>query len=220
MDHVWAVRSFSNQQDFYYVDQEADYWTGLNQDSSPWHNNAQSYLNSDIATLLQTTPASTQCTVSTTSSLTWSVAGSVGVNETQGLNALLNGGVSVDHSKTVTCPQTTIINRSNPDLATTFWNYWLPNPSHRPNEITFYNQWIWQIPFSYYAPGQQTLEFTSSGGSIFGNCGGSPTCEFSAAFNPAVPLPFGDTFTLPVVTSVSPACVYQGQMFTVNGTGF
>src|SRR6202012_2357415 len=116
---------------------------------------------------------------------------------------------------------TTIINRSNPATAEAFWSYWLSNPSHRPYTLNFYNQWIWEITFQNYASNQTDIEFDSNGQSLFGNCGTSPTCNLSAEFVPYVPLPFGDIWALqpPVVTSVSPTCVYAGQTFHINGTG-
>jgi hypothetical protein len=218
---VWDVRSFDNKADSYYVLQEADYFTANNQDGVLWANQAANQLSSITPSLIQTSPGSTQCTVSTTSGVTWNVGGTAGWNEMQGLNAALTGGVSVSNSQTITCPQIQIVNQSDPTLGLPQWSYGTPNPGYA-DMITFYNQWVWEVPFSSYTSGQKNVEIGLTGSSNFlANCNTADACQAVAAITPVVPLPFGDTFTLqqPVVTSVSPTCVNAGNSFTINGTG-
>jgi hypothetical protein len=219
---VWDVRSFDNKADFYYVLQEADYFTNSNQNGLLWTNQAANQLSSIIPTLIQTSPGSTQCTVSTTSGVTWNVGGTAGWNEMQGLNAALTGGVSVSNSKTITCPQIQIVNQSDPTLGLPQWSYTLGNPGYA-DMVTFYNQWVWEIPFSSYASGQKNVEIGLTGSTSFlgVNCYSTEQCQAFAAITPVVPLPFGDTFALqqPVVTSVNPSCVNAGNNFTINGSG-
>jgi hypothetical protein len=45
--------------------------------------------------------------------------------------------------------------------------------------------------------------------------------QLTATLHSLLPLPFGDTFALqrPMVTSVSPTCVVEGDVFTITGSG-
>jgi hypothetical protein len=218
---VWDVRSFDNNADFYYVLQEADYFTTSSQQGLLWDNQAANQLFAITPTLIQTSPSSTQCTVSTTSGVTWNVGGTAGWNQMQGLNAALTGGVSVSNSQTITCPQITIQNQSDPTLGLPQWTYGLGNPN-TDDMITFYNQWVWEVPFSSYASGQKNVSIELTGSTNFiGLCDSAQDCQAVAAISSVVPLPFGDTFALqqPVVTTVSPTCVNAGNNFTISGTG-
>jgi hypothetical protein len=213
-DHIWAVRSFLNQADFYYVREEADFFQ-LAGTGGLWDN----FTKNDIdyigpSTLSNTTPASTVCSDSTTSSLSWSIGGSSGWNATQGFNALLTGGVSVSHSTSITCPSITIINKSDPSESQAYWSYQLSDPNEQ-DQLTFTNQWIWEVPFSSYEgfdspPYDQNMDTWAT-----------TKHEVTAEMYPFVPYPFGNTTTLqnPVITSVSPACVFPGATFDINGTG-
>jgi hypothetical protein len=225
---VYAVRSFLNQADFYYVYQITDYWASATQLSNPpvnlpdWQNDITN-VPSDFGTpsLYTTSPNSTQCSMQTTSGVNWSIGGSAGWNQQQGFNALLNGGVGVSTSYTVTCPPTTISNSSNPGTGVTDWQTLLLDPNLSvSNSISFKNQWIWEVPFKNYQQGQQNIDFGSSGVEEFLlGCNGD--CLVLTDLQSKVPLPFGDTFALlmPVVSSVSPTCANAGTDFTINGSG-
>jgi hypothetical protein len=217
---VWAVRSFQNKADFYYVSQEADYWQGADEAIQIpfWVGFADNTFWSPItnSALLQPSPASTNCSESTTSGVNWNIGGSAGWNQTQGANATLTGGVSVSNSKTITCPSTTITNQGDPGTGEAKWTFstFAPGPGNS-QLISFFNQWIWEVPFSSYESDQASFPFQST-----------TREEFSDGFITAsmidiVPLPLGDTFTLaqPVVSSVSPASVSPGDKFTITGTG-
>lgn len=56
--------------------------------------------------------------------------------------------------------------------------------------ITFYNQWVWQVPFSSYASGQKTVEMLLTGQSQFIglDCNSQASCFAVAAIEPEVPL--------------------------------
>jgi hypothetical protein len=225
---VWDVRSFQNQADFYYVQQNANYRFAPGQPHYLWGNLAHTELTDTTANpiLISSSPPSTQCSVSTTSSTTWDVGGSAGWNATQGLNALLTGGVSVSSSMTVSCPPTQIENQSNIINGHLNWVYQTVNPPGRAT-LDSPNQWVWEVPFSAYSSGQQTVAIATSGESSFLPLAG-PYCRLfqnchSVATNltSVVPLPFGDTFALqkPVVTSVNPTCANAGTKFVIDGTG-
>jgi hypothetical protein len=218
---VWGVRSFLNSADYYYVFQEADFWSGGKDQPNLgfWQSETSNQLQAPTTNpnLLQPSPASTQCAQSTTSGMSWNVGGSAGWNQTQGANATLTGGVSVSNSTTISCPGNIIANRSDPGTGETEWTYQQSyNGSQELN--TFYSQWIWGIPFSSYQSGQTSLQFQSTGTEDFGAPDGPvPPAQLAST----IPLPFGDTFKLqpPVVSSVSPASVKPGDNFTITGTG-
>jgi hypothetical protein len=208
---VWGVRSFQNNTDFYYVLQEVDYRSpGI----FPISNTIGSSLSSPVVSpgpgLIQTTPASTYCSQSTTSGVTWNIGGSTGYNEQQGFNGALTGGVSVSNSKTITCPNFQIVNVSNPVTGDLEWFYQgLPS-----GLVSFYNQWIWEVPFSAYGSRQDTMVFPSKTNNdwIVGH--------LNVALNSSVPAPFGKVQSLqnPAVTKVSPNCVRPGDTFVITGT--
>ena len=223
-DSVYNVRSFLNQDDFYYVYQVAEYTWGANQSGLLSQNLASNGLiglgpTAPVPVVIRTTPQSTHCTVSTTSGVNWNIGGSVGWNWTQGANAALTGGVSVDNSQTITCPQISINNQVNPAAGLAQWTYFIPPPAFPPGTTQFINQWLWEIPFSSYGHGQQGVGIVSAQNSAF-FLSNSPLLQ--NVVTRFIPLPFGDTFALqnPMVLSVNPTCVNAGDKFTINGSGF
>jgi hypothetical protein len=228
VNSVWAVRSFQNQADFYYVQQEADYQFAPYQPEYTWWNWAQTVLvdvanDPKLMALIQTSPASTHCAVSTTSSLSWNIDGSAGWNQTQGVNAAATGGVSVSKSQTIHCPSVQIKNLSDFSSLQLWWQYVRDEP---PGSTLFtsHNQWIWEVKFLDYQPGQQVVALATTGGSSFQHkdCQPFQSCyTFYDQLVSAVPLPFGDTFVLqqPTVLSVNPTCALAGSTFTIYGTG-
>ena len=215
---VWSVRSFQNQEDYYYVRQVADYYQikGCPIFCFPLVTtsvNTLSPLNSITPAFYQPSPGSTYCETSTTSGMSWSIGGSSGWNQTQGLNAALTGGVSVSNSTTVSCPAVTIQNQSDPATGVTNWSY---TTQQYGGDQTYTNQWIWVVPFSFYLSTQTEIAFESfATESVPGYWSGLGT--YLSSF---VPLPFGQNFSLqtPEVSSVSPSCVNAGDNFTITGT--
>ena len=221
-DTVFDVRSFLNKSDFYYVEQEVDYRSATGQPGGIWISQAANQVYFMQPSEIQTTPASTTCTTSTTSGVSWNIGGSAGFNVKQIANATLTGGVSVSNSETISCPSITIENLGNPNTGLTEWKYALNNPG--ADHITFDNQWIWNIPFTSYQTGQTTISIGSEASSeFFGpDCGNDDCGGVTTGITPVIPVPFGDTFALqqPAITSVNPTCVYEGDKFAINGTGF
>jgi hypothetical protein len=221
VNSVWAVRSFQNSTDFYYVLQEADYRLATASDF--WVGSSENTITSPTRQpngLIRTSPASTHCSTSTTSGTSWSIGGSAGWQQAQGLNAVLTGGVSVSNTETISCPAIDITNLSDPSTAKAYWGY-VQFPVQRvPNLYVFYNQWIWQVPFSNYQ-GENVLSFHTDGLESWHPCLTCQPVELRVADNPNIPLPFGQTFALqqPVVLSVNPTCVTPGHEFSINGAG-
>jgi len=220
MNTVWDVRAFQNTADYYYVQEEADFFYSVNENAQTWLNSAGSDPNhynqlSSIPGLIDPVPGNTVCTNTTSSSFTWSASGSVGWNQTQGLNASTGGGVSVTKTKGLSCPQTIITNQSNPSLSQPGWLYSSPVPNQVQTNI-FINQWVWEVPFKSYPSGTQSFTIESGAASKF-----SDTNFLTSSVILPVPLPFGDTFALqnPTVLSANPNCVLPGSTFAINGTG-
>lgn len=217
---AWSVRSFTNQNDLYYILQELDFYTSA---STPTTTLLKTGVNNNSAygdSLIQSSPASTQCTTSTTSGVSWNVGGSTGWNQMQGLNAALTGGVSISNSQTITCPSIGILNQSNV-TDTSQWEYGWQPVSEAASLQTFYNNWIWITDWDDYLPTQSVISIFSTAQSQYLTLSGSQNPGVTAYLQSNVPLPFGQTFALqkPVVLSVSPTCVNAGDTFTITGTG-
>jgi hypothetical protein len=216
---VWGVRSFQNQADFYYVQQTAKYEVGL--PGVVLDAFADSQIDAPLVppTIIQASPQTTQCTVTTGSSVDYSVAGSAGWNAMQGLNAALTGGVAISNSQSITCPLISILYAPNLSTGFLFWQYATPPAG---GTISFLNQWIWEVPFNSYSNDQKEISIGSESHLQW-------STPFSheilgtviAGLTSSVPLPFGDTFALqnPTVLSVNPTCVLAGSTFTINGIG-
>jgi RTX calcium-binding nonapeptide repeat (4 copies) len=228
---AWAVRSFANQTDFYYVLQEVDYYEpgGNTNNLFAFFNEEavnipQSSLQTGEIAATQTSPASTQCSSSTTSGVDWSVGGSAGWNQQQGFNASVNGGVSVVNTKTVSCPGTSITNITQITSAQTGWTILKLRQYNSPLTSTYYNQWIWEIPTDKYTSGQTDYSYTTE--SRFAYTGVPIQTGDFYEVTPVdltqwIPMPFGTTFSLqqPAISSVSPTSVGPGQSVTITGSG-
>jgi len=213
---IWDARSFHNQMDFYYDLQEVDYTNGTGQ--APWHNTTYSVISnpSGEVLLFQPSPESTQQTTSVTSGVSESIGASVGFNQAQGFNVSLSASTTITNSKTVSVPPLQIQDLAVLKYGIPEWRYIPSNPQPAGTTLTFYNQWIWGVPFSSYSSGQKQLElYTESYEYING------MDAAGAVYNVRVPLPFGDTFKIlkPTVTGVSSPTVRPGDTFTITGTG-
>ena len=164
------------------------------------------------------------CTTTTTSGVSYSVGGTAGWNQMQGLYAALSGGVDFTNSQTLACPDMIISNQSNPDTATPSWSYKQGQNYGNNSLVTFYNQWIWQVDWASYTPAQseQQVSVASQAAVTYVTLPFPPSqIPVTANLTTVVPLPFGDTFALqpPTVASVSPTCVVPGQGFAIAGSG-
>ena len=86
--------------------------------------------------------------------------------------------------------------------------------------LSFSNQWIWQVPFTAYAPGQTSIRFGTDI-ALYETNQVPVRPVVATTLVSTVPTPFGSTFALqpPAVTSLSSSFVREGQSFTLNGTG-
>jgi hypothetical protein len=234
---VWAARSFLNSADLYYVLQETDYhvdaliWKKgypLPFFLNAWNNSVQTDLANLTATVFQPSPQTTMEATQDISSVAYNISGSVGWNQRQGVNASVSGGVTITNSKVMMIPPINITNQVNLVTGQTAWDYnvnQLPSPNQGPETIDLFSQWIWSVPFSAYATGQENLQFESQAtlaATFFDPGGFRQPVNVPVNLTSTVPLPFGRTFALqaPVVTSVNPTSVNAGDTFTINGTGF
>ncbi len=234
---VWAVRSFVNSADLYYVLQEVDYHVVpqitlgkiFTFNLQSWNNSVQSSLGgiAGSPTLLQPSPQTTMNATVDTSSVSHTIGGSAGWNEAQGLNASVSGSVTISNSKTTMIPPINITNDANLVTGQTTWTYDVNDIPQNAETIDLFSQWIWDVPFTAYGTGQEEIQLSSTAnlGAVYAHPFINKNIPVNLAVNLVakdVPLPFGRTFALqpPVVTSVSPASVNQGDAFTINGTGF
>lgn len=216
VNSVWAVRSFMNDSDFYYALQAVDY--RLPSVGYIWYGYALNNITSPASTtpppvLIGTSPASTECIESTTSETNWGIGGSAGWQQGAGLNAILTGGVGVSNSTDIICPRIQISNASNPGTQQADWV--VAGPSSRDLRFyTFYNQWIWKVPFASYK-GENYLTFRSLALQDWNQS------YIEIVYYPSIPVPFGQTFELqkPVLLSADRECVMPGRVFGINGTG-
>lgn len=220
IDMVWNARAFDLQQDFYYVLQETDHKFGpdapffnhnANSTNSLFYNQA---LPPGVAiTLIQPSPQTTQVTQTITSGTSYTIGASVGFNQAQGFNVSISASETVSNSTTVAVPPVSIINQSDLVAATPAWEYDLANAQSPGATVSFFNQWIWAVPFAAYQPGQ-----TQVGLSATAYTAEAPPYTVD---RPNVPLPFGTVFQIqpPVVTGVGSARVNPGDTFTISGTG-
>jgi hypothetical protein len=228
---AYAARSFQNSADFYYVLQELDFRVQTNPPggaqffakgtSSNTLTNAGLPLKSNPTTI-QASPETTQTVTTVTSGVSYNIGGSVGYNYTQGVNATGSAGVTISNSKTVTIPPFRITNTGNLVTGQPSWQYQGTNFQPKGAQITFYNHWISEVPFTAYAPGQTEIQVDSSASESILNVFLTNSTNVHVSFASPVPLPFGDTFALqrPVITSVSPSTVSEGDTFTIQGSGF
>jgi Ca2+-binding RTX toxin-like protein len=228
---AWNARSFQNQLDLYYVFQEVDYTANttfiFEQFPCPgpcWETVSDNLFGQPSLLgppmLIEPSPQTTQETRSITSGVDQSYSGNIGYNATEGLNATLGVGVTVENSTTIDVPPVIVTFTETPDpFAEAKWTKEVGGfASATVATVSFYNQWIWEVPFDRYAAGQLNTAFLTEAtfNSIADNGG-----ELTATLHSQLPLPFGDTFALqaPVVTSVDPDDVCAGDKFTITGTG-
>lgn len=223
--NVWSARSFENQFDIYYFEQELD--ASLNWPAAVrgWTNVVTTFpdpLNGTThsATLIQPSPQSTLETTSVTSGVTQNYSGTIGFNQTQGTNVSGTGGVSIINSKTTQVPPIQVTNE--PQIPVTGWSYDVKDLAGTAETLDLYQQWIWEVPFSFYPKAIQQYTY-APGASMLVNYDSNPNYELDTPqIDPGVPLPFGTNFAIdkPVITGLSSSFVATGGQFTINGTGF
>jgi hypothetical protein len=218
VDTVYGARSFTNQEDFFYVDQEIDFdnpsgLTSVNGSSQilPWSSSTPGLLKPPV--LAQASPQSNPGTTSVTSGVSQSIGGSIGWSSNQGLNVSVSGGVTFTNSTTTTYPPIEITYAALLSNGVSTWRYNYANPNPAYTSASFHDSWIWLVPFSAYSPNQTSFTFLSEADAVNGDQ------RFGATDRPIVPLPFGDTFQLgsPTVTGVSTPTVKPGDTFTIEG---
>jgi hypothetical protein len=219
---VFSARSFTNQQDLYYVQQEVDFTNFSSVDQGTWgavvlNTPANSPPGSTLT--LQPGPQSNPRTTTLTSSVSNTLSGSIGWNSSQGFNASIGFSVTVANSTSSTVPPIAITYLGNPETGYTTWQYTQPGSISRSQTTTLFQQWIWAIPFAQ-EQGVSQFSFQTTAGLSY-STSGLPLPNATADFSTLVPLPFGTTFTLtkPNVTGVSPNTVQPGNLFTIEGTG-
>jgi hypothetical protein len=151
-----------------------------------------------------------------TTGVSESFSGSIGWNQTSGLNASIGGGLSLSNSSTTVVPPESIQYTPNSIVNAPSWLF-ISNNGNLPEFIAT-NSWIWVVPFKDYATDEADLNVAPFVDVTPVNTGGGFQLEYTAP----IPLPFGDTFQLqdPVVTGVNVPTIAPGQEFTIKGASF
>jgi hypothetical protein len=216
VDTVYAARSFSNQQDLFYDDQEIDLSGPLNSLKLAYGGNQVLPWSPTVPGLLlppqiiQPSPQSNPGTTTITSGVNYTVGGSIGWNAAQGFNASVNTSSTITKSTTTTVPPIAISYQADLSNGNSQWNYTATGQAF--SAASFHDSWIWLVPFNAYSPNQTTMAFLGAGGAA----------DLDLEDHAVVPLPFGDTFQLgsPKVTDVSTSTVKPGGIFTIDGSAF
>jgi hypothetical protein len=218
---IYDVRSFTNNADYYYVNQELIATQGT---SAFKYVFTQSQVPDTTLTtppiLTQLSPQSNPPATTYTSGVTETIGGSFGVNEAQGLNASLNASLAISNSTTQTIPPIQIFNLANPQAGVTEWEYAFSDPPQPGVTTTLNDQWIWKVPFSYYPPPPNTNPFTFISSATYAPQS-DPITPKGGAWEYTAPRPFGNTFALqyPRIFGVSQPSVNPGEPFTIEGQG-
>ena len=97
-------------------------------------------------------------TTEVTSGVSLSLGGSIGYNEADGVNATGPVGLSIENSTTKIVPPVIINNDS--DLVTGEPQWRKTFKLGGQSTVTFFNQWIWEVPFAAYPlQEQQSVPF-------------------------------------------------------------
>ena len=236
---AWAARSFVNGEDIYYVQQTTENqavlgyaMNGFPYGANTWTNIAASSLTPQTPTLLGSSPQSTSVTETLTRGVSFTIGGSVGWNQTQGLNASVSGGLTISNSTTYPVPPVDVTNQSNLITGVPEWSYDInltdfekANPGALHDTANFEFDWVWSVPFSSYTSGQDAVTITAGASESFnyGTFGDGPPTQLNVATQGQLemPLPFGNTFALqePVVQGLDQTVVRPGNTFTIQGEG-
>jgi hypothetical protein len=205
-DTIYDVRSFTNNADYYYVNQELIVTQGTNQFGYVYTQNR--VLDTTLISppsIIQPSPNSNPSAMTYTSGVSETVGGSFGVNAAQGLNASVNASISISNSTTVTVPPIEIFNEVDPKAGVAAWEYAFSKPPATGVTTTLNDQWIWQVPFTSYPspPPPNANTFTFQSGYLYAPPS-DPTMQNGGGWNYSAPRPFGNTFALqyPYVSSV------------------
>jgi hypothetical protein len=215
VDTVWDARSFTNQVDYYYVQQEFDVTQGATGGITNVLPSAEILLPLSFSAgppeIIQPSPLANPGTTTITTGVNKTVGGSIGWSEVQGLNVSINGGATFINQTSTTSPPIAIQYLPTLSAASPNWTF-TPTNGAIP-EATVFDSWIWQVPFTAYAKNQTTFNFVGTA------IAATPKDDPTATAVSNIPLPFGDTFQLgsPKVTGVSTPTVKPGDSFTIEG---
>jgi hypothetical protein len=163
---VWAARSFQAQADtdfdLYYVYQSLRYagpvGPQFHVELPPWRVGPATFVDTPEIPdpgprILTISPQTTRETRTQTSGVTESFGGSVGYNETQGVNATGSGGVTISNSTTTNVPPTIVDLTDATQMGEASWIKSIHElPPGTTQSIPLVNQWIWEIPVTAYSP--------------------------------------------------------------------
>jgi hypothetical protein len=212
----YSARSFTNQKDVYYVEQEIAV-QGTTSAPTIQATSDNAMLDPVGSPLTRApSPQSSAQETTITSEVSQSIGGSIGFTQGEGFNATLEAGVTISNSKTVTVPPVSVTYKGNLVTGDTSWAY-ATTGSQKIRTSTFYNQWLWEVPFSLYSTGATRVTIGTGASNAYEQ--GGQIRRLSAYLDSIVPTPFGDVYQLgnPVITGVDAAVVSPGSTFVIEG---
>lgn len=238
VNQTWAVRSFTQNDDYYYVQQ----WVTL---ANPHREKASSHVYKDITKtsnflvdpsifttplIVRYAPVTTQNATTYTSGVEYALAGTAGYNKADILS--VSGSMKISNSTSTTISPTQIEYSGSPASGLPIWKYTTEQKDKYLDGDTYsYTQnWIWAVPFDAYAAGAENLIYGTLvkgeretvwsywyDGNEFKKYDLKTIGDFSLIT--AVPLPFNQTqLAPPTVASVSSPSAKPGDVITVTGT--
>ena len=223
---VWSLRSFDNQEDFYFVAQNHELtlakpaaYAGFVQRIK---NDLKTGIGGPAPGLLNPSPGTTNFTTTYTSGLQQTFGGSLGMSggEKSG-NVTFSAAIS--NSTSFTMLETVVSNDADIQDGDTKWQYGVSSTTE--TSTSFVNYWIWSYPRSGYGAQQSGIDFSTTG-TLGIPLAQQVTSETTfATLTNVVPLPFGTwTPAAPVVSGITQngqptTTIKAGTSFEINGTG-
>ena len=225
---IWSARSFDNEQDFYYVDQEIQYSTCPTSQSQVFVA-IENTPTIGVASTIQPSPGTTEETTTVTSGVNFGIGGNTGY--ANGFTFNVAPSLSISQTKETTVPPVEIENQTDPASGVTAWEFTIGEvlvPGG--DDVSFDTAWIWAVDLSAYGSDQDQFVFSSEVGGVSffflepGNCQsneGPGLAALDATLTSSLDQPFPtETIEAPVVASVTPGTVSPGNTFQLAGTGF
>ena len=220
---TWTTRSFTQELDYYYVQQTLTNKNGDPPGILPTVFDVTETQNtitdtSSLPVIVQSAPGTTQNATQINSGVSFGIGGMAGYKVNPVF--LVTPSMMISNSTSTTVDSTNVANQSDPSTGSTSWSYLTGcgnNCFLTSKTYCYIEHWIWAVPFSAYSTDQESLTFRSETTVSYD----PSNVTFCFAFNSVIPLPFNQTMLgAPTVTSVSPTSAGPGEKITVTGTNF
>ncbi len=222
---IYGARSFLNNEDLYYVDQEIQF--------AKVHKGSMALLQSYSANLptrpgasrntmlLRPSPETTLKTTTYTTGVNFSIGGNTGYFAGPGAGANVSSSLSYTNSSSTTVPPLNLIYRPSLPQAESHWII-TENTNSGANTILLQDSWIWAVPLAAYTSEQEDFVFESTARMRAGFLHAREWVynDFSAHIENLVDQPFPTkTILPPSIATVTPNAVPRAGQVTISGQG-